>query len=73
MAKRSELSRLRDQVKEQRALLRRAQRWIGVAAGALATATAADYKGNLAAVLHHDASNALSCGADISKHLEAND
>lgn len=68
---RSELARLRAQVKEQRALLRRSQRWIGVAAGAIAAAT--PHLERSVHALHHDVGAALNLGGEISKCLEKYD
>lgn len=65
-----ELARLRDQVKKQRALLRRAQRWIGVAAGALA---AAQDKEHFSYPMRDSVTDALACANDISAALAEND
>jgi hypothetical protein len=70
--KKSELASLREQIKEQRALLRRAQRWIGVAAGAIAAAVPSLSSGGVHS-LHNDAANALELGGDISGCLEKYD
>lgn len=71
MAKKSELATLREQVKEQRALLRRATRWIGVAAGALAAAQPG--KEHFSYPMRDSVTDALRCGSDISACLEKHD
>lgn len=60
---------MRKQIKEQRELLRRAQRWIGVAGGALAV-SAAGGKDGPDRGLANRASDALALAAEISKYLE---
>lgn len=71
--KQSELARLRQQVKEQREALRRAQRWIGVAAGALAAAHTASGEKGFSYPLRDSVTDALACGMDISKLLKQYD
>jgi hypothetical protein len=66
----SELKLLREQVKAQRALLRRAQRWIGVAAGALA---AAQDKEHFSYPMRDSVTDALKCAGDISAALADKD
>ena len=70
MARKSEPQQLREQVKLQRALLRRAQRWVGVAAGALA---AAQDKEHFSYPMRDSVTDALRCGADISAALADKD
>lgn len=71
MKKQTEIARLREQTKEQRALLRRAQRWIGVAAGAIVSG--APRLDHAAHVLHQEAHEALALGGEISAHLAKHD
>ncbi len=66
----AELKQLRQQVKAQRALLRRAQRWIGVAAGALA---ATQDKEHFSYPMRDSVTDALACARDISAELAESD
>jgi hypothetical protein len=62
-----EIVRLREQVEKQRALLRRAQRWVGVAAGAIVCG--APRLERAVHSLNQDAHDALALGSDISRCL----
>ena len=66
MRKPSELKRLREQVKKQRMLLRRTQRWLGVAAGALA---ACQDEEHFSYKMRDSVTDALDLAGDVSAAL----
>lgn len=66
MRKSSELKRLREQVKKQRTLLRRTQRWLGVAVGALAACQA---KSTSHTKMRDSVTDVLDLAGDVSAAL----
>lgn len=66
----SELTRLREQVKEQRALLRRSVHWIGVATGAMAAAHTASGEKGFSYPMRDAVTDSRGLARDISSYLE---